>query len=484
MDLSPIAPIDPAEVCAYFEIKLIPLSDINPQSTFLGKDNSSFSAVTVPCGCQRAIVHNDSHHPYRQRSNVCHELAHCFLGHKCTPPLTEKGERARDGGVEAEANFLAGTLLMPNEAALYVVRKGLVMQAQGIYGVSSAKLIGRDDSEEDETTGQRVRDVFPMADVIVNASHESEMGDDLGRFFEVFFGCPTRSPNLDEYGMSLAFNAALRSIDMSRQIGAAIMSSTGEILALGCNEVPKAGGGTYREGDTGDARDAVLGEDQNVRRKRLMIADAVYRLAKFNLLPERFMKTSLEDVAKELIDEEGAPLKESLIMDGLEFGRMLHAEMCAISEAARIGIPLKGQSLYVTAFPCHNCAKHIVGVGILDVVYLQPYPKSHVPELYPDSIDVDPIERHDSRIRFRQYVGIMPARFYLFEKERLKDESGKIKKWEKATSNPISRQVVQQQFDIEKFAISSFQASLGRITPSQASQKPPTVDATKSGCAT
>jgi hypothetical protein len=91
MGLTPIAPIDPAEVCAYFEIKLIPLSDINPQSTFLGDDNSSFSAVTVPCGCQRAIVHNDSHHPYRQRSNVCHELAHCFLGHQCTPPLTESG---------------------------------------------------------------------------------------------------------------------------------------------------------------------------------------------------------------------------------------------------------------------------------------------------------------------------------------------------------------------------------------------------------
>jgi cytidine deaminase len=335
------------------------------------------------------------------------------------------------------------------------------------WRAEAAKLIGRDDSEEEETTGQRVREVFPMADVIVNATLESEMEKELNRFFEIFFGCPTRSPSLDEYGMSLAFNAALRSIDMSRQIGAAIMSTAGEILALGCNEVPKAGGGTYREGDTGDARDAVLGEDQNVRRKRLMIADAVFRLAKGGLLPDRFMKTSLEDVAKELIDDEGAPLKDSLIMDGLEFGRMLHAEMCAISEAARIGISIKGQSLYVTAFPCHNCAKHIVGVGVLDVIYLQPYPKSHVPELYPDSIDVDPMEKHDSKVRFRQYIGIMPARFYLFEKERLKDKAGKIKKWERGLANPISRQVIQQQFDIEKFAISRLQEALKRITPAR-----------------
>ena len=85
--------------------------------------SSAFSAVTVPCGCARAIVHNDSHHPYRQRSNICHELAHCFLGHECTPPLTEEGERARDGGIEAEANFLAGALLVPNEAAVHIVRQ-------------------------------------------------------------------------------------------------------------------------------------------------------------------------------------------------------------------------------------------------------------------------------------------------------------------------------------------------------------------------
>jgi hypothetical protein len=143
MGLSPIAPIDPAEVCAYFDVQLIPLSSANPRSKFLGDDNSSFSAVTVPCGCRTAIVHNDSHHPYRQRSNICHELAHCFLGHKCTPPLTESGERARDGGIEAEANYLAGTLLMPNEAAVYVLRKGLLMQAQGIYGISSAMLTYR-----------------------------------------------------------------------------------------------------------------------------------------------------------------------------------------------------------------------------------------------------------------------------------------------------------------------------------------------------
>jgi Zn-dependent peptidase ImmA (M78 family) len=74
------------------------------------------------------------------RSAICHELAHCFLGHECTPPLTSDGERARDGGVEAEANYLAGALLMTNEAAIHVVKKGLISVAQELYGVSRPML--------------------------------------------------------------------------------------------------------------------------------------------------------------------------------------------------------------------------------------------------------------------------------------------------------------------------------------------------------
>jgi hypothetical protein len=143
MGLSPIAPIDPAAVCAHFEIELIPLSEIDPDSPFLGADNSAFSAVTVPCGLDTAIVHNDSHHPYRQRSNISHELSHCFLGHRCTPPLTASGERSLDKEIEAEAHHLTGALLLPNEAAVYIVREGLVPQAQKIYGVSAAMLTYR-----------------------------------------------------------------------------------------------------------------------------------------------------------------------------------------------------------------------------------------------------------------------------------------------------------------------------------------------------
>lgn len=144
MGLDEIDAIDPAEVCAHFDIPLFALSEVEPDSPFLDAgSSSSFSAVTVPCGCQTAIVHNDTHHPHRQRSNICHELAHCFLGHKLTPPLTTDGQRARDGTAEEEANFLAGALLLPNEAALHLVSSGLLSQAQQLYGISRPMLTYR-----------------------------------------------------------------------------------------------------------------------------------------------------------------------------------------------------------------------------------------------------------------------------------------------------------------------------------------------------
>jgi Zn-dependent peptidase ImmA (M78 family) len=142
MGLDAIAPIDPAAVCARFEIQLIKLSEVDPNCPLL-RNSSEFSALTVPRGHVTAIIHNDRHHPHRQRSNICHELSHCFLGHKCTPPLTEGGNRTHDGGIEAEANFLAGVLLVSNEAAIHIVREGLVSQAQGLYGVSGPMLTYR-----------------------------------------------------------------------------------------------------------------------------------------------------------------------------------------------------------------------------------------------------------------------------------------------------------------------------------------------------
>lgn len=137
-------PVDPAVVCRHFDIELVELSEIARRSSkFRVRDCTFFSAATIRCDGRMAIIHNDTHHPDRQRSNICHELGHCFLGHTFAPPLTENGERIRDGGIEAEANFFAGSLLIPNEAAVYIMRRGLTSTARQLYGVSQPMLIYR-----------------------------------------------------------------------------------------------------------------------------------------------------------------------------------------------------------------------------------------------------------------------------------------------------------------------------------------------------
>ena len=55
----------------------------------------------------------------------------------------DDGQRSRNSVDEEEANFLAGALLLPNEAAHYVVNSGLLSQAQGLYGVSGPMLTYR-----------------------------------------------------------------------------------------------------------------------------------------------------------------------------------------------------------------------------------------------------------------------------------------------------------------------------------------------------
>ncbi len=63
---------------------------------------------------------------------------------------------------------------------------------------------------------------------------------------------------------------------------------------------------------------------------------------------------------------------DAQIMDIIEFGRMIHAEMSALTDAARLGRSTKDATLYCTTYPCHLCAKHIVAAGIMRVVFLLP----------------------------------------------------------------------------------------------------------------
>ncbi|HEO8418574.1 TPA: ComE operon protein 2 [Yersinia enterocolitica] len=56
--------------------------------------------------------------------------------------------------------------------------------------------------------------------------------------------------------------------------------------------------------------------------------------------------------------------------------RTIHAEMNAILQCAKFGVPTAGSDIYVTHFPCLQCCKAIVQAGIKTVYYEMDY-KNH-----------------------------------------------------------------------------------------------------------
>lgn len=146
-------------------------------------------------------------------------------------------------------------------------------------------------------------------------------------------------------------------------------------------------------------------------------------------------------------------LRKTAVGQLIEFSRAVHAEMDALMSAGRDGVSTSGTRLFVTTFPCHYCARHIVSAGVHEVQFIEPYPKSLALNLHKDAITVDasrwvaPDTTHEvtkdeatddepegtilyGKVLFRPFVGVAP-RLYLraFEKIRdLKDkETGDLK---------------------------------------------------------
>jgi deoxycytidylate deaminase len=292
-------------------------------------------------------------------------------------------------------------------------------------------LVVQDAKEVLDNHGQNVRDAFPLGDVFIDVTTRTTCENMIRRFIHVLFGSNEITPTHDEYGMYMAKSASLRSSDLSRQVGAAVFRPSGEIVTLGCNEVPKAGGGTYWSGEPNDSRDFLKGHDPNEQRKTEVLVDIIDRLQKRGHLSTQLLnETDPYEIAKLLLkDKSDDSVSESRIMELLEFGRIIHAEMSAICDAARKGVSIEQTTLYCTTFPCHICAKHIVASGITRVVYLEPYPKSYASELHKDSIEVDN-HSQSNKVKFDAFIGISPFRYRdLFEKGKRKYSGGAAQKW-------------------------------------------------------
>ena len=125
-------------------------------------------------------------------------------------------------------------------------------------------------------------------------------------------------PNWNEYFMSFARIAALRSTCLRRQVGAVVVKDR-RVVATG-----------------------------------------------YNGAPERVMNCDLR----------GCIRQEQSIPSGQchEKCHGVHAEENALLQAARFGQSIEGGIIYTTNSPCTMCAKSIINAGIVTVIYQDGYP--------------------------------------------------------------------------------------------------------------
>lgn len=333
----------------------------------------------------------------------------------------------------------------------------------------AVRLVNRDHREEGAKFGQRVGQTFPLADFFVTSDPRPALNEQLKRLVRLTFADPYLSPTRDEQGMFFAQASALRSLDLSRQVGAAILTMDGDIISTGCNEVPKFGGGLYWGEDDYRDRDYERGVDTNVIIKTELVEDAVRRLRTREWLIDEKRDRSDEELARQSLIGEGAFLSDSKLFDVIEFGRAVHAEMAAISQAARNGTALQGTRLFCTTFPCHICARHIVAAGIREVIFIEPYEKSRTAELFSDSIVVEPHELSNARANFRPFVGVAPRRymdFFQLSGSR-KTEEGKILRQNDIAGEPRLKRVVFTYLSVEQKVVEELQLPDVQMKPEE-----------------
>lgn len=308
--------------------------------------------------------------------------------------------------------------------------------------------VKRDREEGGRDQGQRTRDSFHRADVFLRWNQDPDEVA-LDRFVDILFGRPDVTPTADEHRMFLAFAGALRSGELSRQVGATLVSDDGDLLAVGANDVPRRGGGLYWPVPGDDDRDATRGEDSNVQKRRELLG----RVGK--TVAEKLGCSSPEEVAR--------ILEKSELKQITEYGRAVHAEMEALLACARSGRSTRRATLFVTTYPCHNCARHIVAAGVERVVFVEPYPKSLALELHEkDVVEVspgaDPSVGDDPPVRFEPYLGVGPRRFFDYFSMGLgggydlqrKDQQGALAAWDPAAAAPRGQLPSMPVAELEK----------------------------------
>jgi deoxycytidylate deaminase len=300
----------------------------------------------------------------------------------------------------------------------------------------------RRDEKDNVKHGQQVAKAFQLADFYVDNTPDRflysethvklkenpdwNINEELQRLVRIVNHEGVQRPKIEETAMHHAYSAQLRSACLSRQVGAALMDKNGNILATGTNEVPRAGGGVYGEMFHDQQREESIPLDHrcayrpdkycsSTREQNVIIDEIIKGIDSIQSL-NAMQKAQLQTL-----------LKDGRVGDTIEFSRAVHAEMDALLSAARSGASTIGTRLFVTTYPCHYCARHIISAGVDEVQYIEPYFKSLATRLHSDAIQ----QRLDgwappssgaegaTTVLFRPFTGVAPRLYHrAFIKDR------------------------------------------------------------------
>lgn len=397
-----------------YEVHHIRLSDI-----IINKTDPSLKSRT---GYERYVQLQDAGDELRRTHNNS-ILAACAINEIALTRIEKYGDDKDEDGVlvktDKKVAYILDQLKHPDEVSLlktvynhnfYLIglirtekERKLNLEDEKINPGEIEELIRRDRKDSDDY-GQQVEKTLYSADFFIRNVHNQSqlLQASVERFIKLVHGVNGITPTHDEIGMFAAYSASLRSACLSRQVGAAITDTAGNVIATGCNDVPAAGGGLYSASTVKDFRCVHKGQCSNDKHKNLLKEEI-----RGVLISEIHDAPLIDELVKKIVTE-------TKIKSLIEYSRAIHAEMDAIVSLAReTSESTKNKILFATTYPCHNCARHIVAAGISRVVYIEPYEKSLAMKLHDDAIsDIDEI----GKVLFMPFEGVSPNRFEKFFK--------------------------------------------------------------------
>jgi len=132
LGLSPHSPLCAFDLCKVLNVPVLEPSQINgitnQDLSILSTESSHWSAATIPLHeGNYLIIHNPTHSPARQQSNLMHEIAHILCEHEVSQKTIETGLsgflRNHDEQQENEAEWLGSCLQLPRPALIWALKQ-------------------------------------------------------------------------------------------------------------------------------------------------------------------------------------------------------------------------------------------------------------------------------------------------------------------------------------------------------------------------